>query len=69
MTKEMTEENKNDLNKNDNIVRIAYDPTFDNMPEIVLVGGTDESYKSLETFEKAWNHPNDHLRNKWREAI
>ena len=39
------------------------------MSEIVLVGGTEESYESPETFEKAWNHPNNYLRNKWREAI
>ena len=43
MTEEMTKQNKNDQNRNDNIVRIAYDPTRDNMSEIVLVGGTDKS--------------------------
>ena len=47
----------------------TYDPTCDDVSEIVLVGGMDESYKSLEIFEKAWNHENDYLRSKWREAI
>ena len=65
----MTKENSNDSKKNDKIVRIAYDPTRDDMSEIVLVGRTDESYESPETFDKAWNHPNNYLRNKWREAI
>ena len=53
----------------DNTIRVTHDPTRDDMAEIVLVGGTDESYESPETFEKAWNHNNDYLREKWREAI
>ena len=39
---------------------MIYDPMRDDMSEIVLFGGTDESYKSPETFEKAWNHENDY---------
>ena len=52
MTEEMTEKNQKDQNENNNVVRIAYDPTRDDMSEIVLVGGMDESYESPETFEK-----------------
>ena len=48
---------------------MTYDPTRDDMSEIVLVGGTDESHKSPKTFEKAWNHEDNCLRSKWREAI
>ena len=48
---------------------MTYNPMRDNMSEIVLVGGMDESYKSPEAFEKIWNHENNYLRNKWREAI
>ena len=51
------------------MVQMTHEPTHDNMAEIVLVGGTDESYVSPETFKKVWNHKNDYLRNKWREAI
>ena len=55
----MTQEIENDLdeteNQNENIVWMTYDLSSDDMSEIVLVGGTDESYKSSETFEKAWN--------------
>ena len=46
-----------------------YDPTCDQMSEMVLVGGADESYESPKTSEKAWNHENDYFRSKWREAI
>ena len=50
--------------KNDNIVRTTYDPRCDDLSEIVIVGGMDVSYESLEIFEKAWNHENDYLRSK-----
>ena len=70
---EITQEIENDPveteNQNDNIVCMTYDPTSDDMSEILLVGETDESYKSLETFEKVWSHENDYLRSRWREAI
>ena len=56
-------------NQNMNKVRMTCDPMHDNVSEIVLVGGTDESYDSPETVEKEWNHENGYLRSKWREAI
>ena len=42
---------------------MTYDPTHDDMSDIVLVGVNNESYKSLETFEKVWNHENNYLRS------
>ena len=39
------------------------------MAEVVLVGGTDKSYKSLEEINDAWYNENPKLRLKWREAI
>ena len=39
------------------------------MAEVVLVGGTDISYKSPEQFNDAWYNKNPKLRLKWREAI
>ena len=69
----MTQDIENDPdeteNQNENIVQMTYDPICDDMSEIVIDGGTDGSYKSPETFEKAWNHKNNYLRRKWREAI
>ena len=69
----MTQEIRNDLdeteNQKENTVRMAYDRTCDNLSEIVLVGATDESYKSPKTFEKAWNHENNYVRSKWSDAI
>ena len=68
---ELTQEIENDPDEteyqNENIVWMTYDPTRDDMS--VLAGGTDESYKSPETFEIAWNHEKDYLRSKWREPI
>ena len=46
-----------------------YYPTTDDMGEIALVGGTDESYSNPPTFNDAWNHPKEHDRMKWREGI
>ena len=70
---EITQEIENDPdeteNHNEKKVWMTYDPTRDDMSEIVLVRGTDETYESPETFEKAWNHENNYLRSKWREAI
>ena len=48
---------------------MTYDPTRDDLTDILLVGGTDESYKASEKFEEAWNNQNPYLRDKWREAI
>ena len=36
---------------------------------MVLVGGTDESYKSPVRFNDAWFNENSLLRLKWRAAI
>ena len=47
-------------------IKTTYDTTLDDMSEIVLVGGTNESCESPETFEAAWNDKNDYLRGKWR---
>ena len=46
-----------------------YNPTTDDMGEIALVGGTDESYSNPPTFTDAWNQPKGHDRMKWREGI
>ena len=60
----MTQEIENDLdeaeNQNENIVRMNYDPTHDDMSDILLVGEMHESYKSPETFEKACNYENNY---------
>ena len=48
---------------------MRYDPTRDDVTDILLVGGTDESYKAPENFEEAWNNKNPYLTDKWREAI
>ena len=39
------------------------------MAEVVLVGGTDESYESPERFNDVRYNENPKLRLKWREAI
>ena len=39
------------------------------MAEVVLVGGTDEIYKSPEKFNDACYNENPKLWLKWREAI
>ena len=39
-------------------------PTMNNVAEVVLVGGTDESYKSPVCFNDAWYNKNYELRAK-----
>ena len=46
-----------------------YNPTANDMGELAMVGGTDESYVNPPTFNDAWNHPKDYDREKWREGI
>ena len=48
---------------------MTYDPTRDDVRDILLIGGTDESYKSPEKFDEAWNNKNPYIRDKWTEAI
>ena len=37
--------------------------------DMVMVGGTDETYVNPENFQEAWNHPVEKERQHWREAI
>ena len=59
----MNQQIENDMKEKENnkkfTVHMTYDTTRDNMSEIVLVWGTDESFKSQETFAKVWNHENN----------
>ena len=43
--------------------------TTNDVAEVVLVGGTDESYKSPEQFNDARYNKNPKQWLKWREAI
>ena len=69
----MTQEIRNDPDEtekqNENTVQMTYDPTHDDVSEIGLVGGTDESYESLKIFEKAWNYDDNYLRSKSRDTM
>ena len=69
----MTEETEIDPeeteNENMNTIRMTYDPTRDNMSEIVLVEGIDESYKSPETFKIALKYEHNYITSKCRESI
>ena len=44
-------------------------PSTNDMAEVVLVGGTDESYESPVNFNNAWYNENPELCLKWGEAI
>ena len=44
-------------------------PTTNDVAEVVLVGGTDESYESPESFNYTWYNENLKLFLKWRESI
>ena len=48
---------------------MTYNPTREDIMDILLFGGTDKCYKSTEKFNEAWNNKNLSLRDKWREAI
>ena len=62
-------ENENTVEIENDREQMTYDSTRDDVTDILLVGGTDESYEALEKFEEAWNNKNPYLRDKWREAI
>ena len=64
-----TEKKSNLIKESQNEKNIPENPTTNNMAEVVLVGGTDESYKSPDQFNDAWYNENPKLRLKWREAI
>ena len=36
---------------------------------LAMVGGIDESYDNLDTFDEAWEHPNTTEREYWRKAV
>ena len=65
----MTHKKSNLMRHPLNEKNISENPTTNDVAEVVLVGGTDESYKSLEGFNDAWYNKNPKLRLKWREAI
>ena len=52
-----------------NVKNISENPTTNDVAEVVLVGGTKESYKSSEQFNDAWYNKNPKLKLKWRETI
>ncbi len=37
--------------------------------DLVMVGGTDESYDNPDQFQEVWNHPDGKEREYWRSAI
>jgi hypothetical protein len=42
----------------------------ENLPEVAAYAGAVESdWGEPKTFSDAWNHPNEYIRKKWREAI
>ena len=47
----------------------SYNPTLDDVVEIALVGGTDDSYSNPNLFDDAWDHEEAEDRAKWREGI
>ena len=51
----------------------SYNPTKSvPAPEVVecaFVGGTLDGYDNPRTFQEAWNHPDEHKRKMWRQAI
>ena len=64
---------KENLNKKINHklrkLRTSYNQTIYNISEILLMGGTDEYYKSPIKFKEAWNDPNWEMKNNWKNAI
>ena len=64
----VSENNKVEVENNVQL-QMTYDPTRDDITDILLVGGTDESYEAPEKYNEAWNNENPYLRDKWREAI
>ena len=49
-------ENENKVEIENDRVQMTYDPTRDDVTDILLVGGMDESYEAPEKFEEAWNN-------------
>ena len=49
--------------------KIPENPTMNDLPDVILVGRTNESNKSPVPFNDAWYNKNSELRLKWREAI
>ena len=45
-----------------------YNPTTEDIVEVVLVSVTDENYKSPESFNDVWYNKISHLQHKWREV-
>ena len=68
-TQEKSEEGSEKLIREMRKLHDTWNPTLDDMVEIILVGGTDDTYESPRTFQEAWNHPEKDERKKWREAI
>ena len=65
-----------DAEKESNLIKeslneknIPENPTTNNVAEVFLVGGTDESYESPDRFNDGWYNKNPKLRLKWQEAI
>ena len=42
---------------------------MNDVSEVALVGGTDDTYENPPNFEAAWNHPIQHDRAVWRKGI
>ena len=55
---ETEQENEKKVEEENDRVQMTYDPTRDDVTDILLVGGTDESYEALEKFDEAWNNEN-----------
>ena len=62
--KETEQENENEVEEANDHMQMTYDPTRDGITDILLVGGTNESYEAPEIFEEAWNNENLYLRDK-----
>ena len=60
---ETKQENENEVEESNDCIQMNYDPMRDDVIDILLVEGTDES-EAPEKFEKAWNNENPYLRDK-----
>ena len=68
-TQEKPEEGSEKLIREMRKLHDTWNPTLDDMVEVILVGGTDDTYENPSTFQEAWNHLDEEERKKWREAI
>ena len=50
-------------------LHMSYNPTVYDITEILLVSGTDETYKAPVKFEEAWNDPDKEMRDNWKSAV